>query len=164
MYYRFGKAFYFVSVFLFIFFLLYFYSALGDQVAYQFDSLDNRRAVIGKNEFFYGMILLFLVINGLILLPPKLLETKSHKKLHRIFPVGDEYRDYFLSWFYSFGGVVNLSLSLLVFYIHSINNQEVISTHEFSFFFYLMPVLLLLWIVVLFLLFAGKATQLRKQG
>ncbi|TDQ19110.1 hypothetical protein DFQ04_0927 [Algoriphagus boseongensis] len=162
MYYRFGKAFYYLSILAFIFFLLYFYSALPDQVGVGFDSNGDLARTWSRDAFFYGMIGGFIILNFVVLFPPKSLETKSNKKLHRIFPVGDSYRDYFLTWFYSFGGILNLSLGLLVFYIHSINNQEVIAASEFNFWFYLMPVLLLVWVVGLFLLFIGKFKSVQR--
>lgn len=163
MYYRFGKAFYFVSILLFIFFLLYFYSALPETVGL---SIDENGTIIRdweKGNFFYGMVAAFVIFNGIILYPPKSLETKSNKKLHRIFPVGDSYRDYFLAWFYSFGGVVNLSLALLVFFVHSINNQEEISSSQFDFFFYLLPAFLVVWVIGLFVLLFGKFRQVQNR-
>jgi cell division protein FtsX len=85
-----------------------------------------------------------------------------HNGLHRIFPIGDTYRDYFLGWFYSFGGIVNLSLSVMVFYTHAINNQQAIAANEFSFFFYLIPVLFIIWIIGLFAILTGKFKQIKK--
>ena len=108
------------------------------------------------------MISLFVIFNLISLLPPKLLETKSWKKLHRLFPIGDPFRDYLLTWFYSFGGVLNLSLGMMVFYTHSINNQQEITADQFSVFFYLIPALLLIWIIALFLLFVGKTKKTSK--
>jgi hypothetical protein len=157
MYYRFGKAFYYFSIVIFLFFLLYFYSALPEQVYFQLDAADRWP----KGTYFYGMISLFVIFNLISLLPPKLLETKSWKKLHRLFPIGDPFRDYLLTWFYSFGGVLNLSLGMMVFYTHSINNQQEITADQFSVFFYLIPALLLVWIIALFLLFVGKTKKLQ---
>ncbi|WP_332911897.1 DNA topoisomerase IV [Algoriphagus boritolerans] len=116
MYYRFGKAFYFISILLFVFFLLYFYSALPESVGLSIDESGVLNRNWEKGSFFYAMVGAFVIFNAIILYPPKSLETKSNKKLHRIFPVGDSYRDYFLAWFYSFGGILNLSLALLVFF------------------------------------------------
>ncbi|MHA7128600.1 DNA topoisomerase IV [Algoriphagus namhaensis] len=157
MYYRFGKAFYFFSVFGFVLFLLYFYSAMPESVKYQIESTTE----YARDTFFFSMIVLFVLINFVVMLPPKLLETKTHKGLHRIFPVGDDYRDYMLAWFYSFGGVINLSLLVMVFYVHALNNQEAIQASEFNFFFYLIPVLLLIWVVALFVLLFNKFKQVR---
>ena len=162
MYYRFGKAFYFLSILLFVFFLLYFYSALPERVGLSIDESGSINRNWEKGSFFYGMIAAFVIFNAIILYPPKSLETKSNKKLHRIFPIGDPYRDYFLAWFYSFGGVLNMSLSLLVFFVHSINNQEEIATSQFSFFFYVMPAFLVVWVIGLFALLIGKFKQVQK--
>ncbi len=159
MYYRFGKAFYFISILLFVFFLLYFYSALPETVGLSIDENGVLTRDWEKGSFFYTMIAAFVLFNAVTLYPPKSLETKSNKKLHRIFPVGDPYRDYFLAWFYSFGGVLNLSLALLVFFVHSINNQEEIATSQFTFFFYLMPGFLVAWVIGLFVLLIGKFKQ-----
>lgn len=164
MLYRFGKAFYFLSLFGFIFFLLYFYSAMAELVGYGLDENGSVIDKVSKEAFFYGMIGLFVILNAVVLLPPKLLETKMHNGLHRIFPLGDIYRDYFLGWFYSFGGIVNLSLSVMVFYTHAINNQQAIAVNEFSFFFYMIPVLFIIWIIGLFAMLTGKFKQVKKQS
>ncbi|MFN3996325.1 DNA topoisomerase IV [Algoriphagus sp.] len=162
MYYRFGKAFYFLSIMLFLFFLLYFYSALPERVGLSIDESGSINRNWEKGTFFYSMVAAFVIFNAVILYPPKSLETKSNKKLHRIFPIGDPFRDYFLTWFYSFGGVLNMSLALLVFFVHSINNQEEIATSQFTFFFYLMPAFLVVWVIGLFVLLIGKFKQVQK--
>lgn len=156
MYNRFGKAFYFVSILAFIFFLLYFYSALPEQVGFTFSATGDLERIWEKGTFFYLMIGAFLLLNAAILFYPKSLETKSNQKLHRAFPLGDPYRDYILAWFYSFGGIVNFTLSILVIYVHSINNQEELATSDFSFWFYLLPSLMVVWVIGLFILFMGK--------
>jgi len=162
MYYRFGKAFYFISVLAFIFFLIYFYSAMPEQVGI---SVDENGSIIKsweKGTFFYGMVVAFLILNAVVLFPPKSLETKSNKKFHRVFPVGDPYRDYILTWFFSFGGIINFSMSIFVFYIHSVNNQEVETSSDFSFWFYVIPAIFTTWILGLFLLFIGKFKSVQK--
>ncbi len=164
MLYRFGKAFYFLSLFAFIFLLLYFYSAMPEAVSYGINEVGILSDRIPKSNFFYYMISIFVIMNLIVLAPPKLLETKSHKGLSRIFPIGDDYRDYFLGWFYSFGGVLNLTLIMMTFYVHSINNQNEIAASEFNVFFYLIPSLLFLWIIGLFAILVGKFKQLQKNS
>ena len=159
MYYRFGKAFYFLSILLFIFFLLYFYSAMPEQVSYNFDENGLSAEKLSKGTFFYGMVAIFILMNVIVLLPPKLLETKSHKGLIRIFPIGDKFRDYYLGWFYSFGGILNMSLAVLVLYTHAINNQEELAASQYNFFFYLIPSLFVLWVLGLFAILIGKFNQ-----
>ncbi|MDN3203686.1 DNA topoisomerase IV [Algoriphagus sediminis] len=157
MYSRFGKVFYFFMVFGFIFFLLYFYSAMPETVQYQPDSPTEH----GRDAFFYSIIALFVVCNLVVLLPPKLLETKTHNGLHKLFPVGDDYRDYFLAWFYTFGAILNTCLLVMVFFVHAINNQEGINASEFNFFFYLIPLLLVIWVIAFFILLVNKFKQVR---
>lgn len=162
MYYRFGKAIYFLSVLVFIFFLLYFYSAMPEKVGLSVDENGLVNRSWQKSTFFYGMVAFFLIFNAATLFLPKSLETKTNRKLHRIFPIGDPYRDYLLTWFYSFGGLINLSLGLGALYVHAINNQEEISASSFSFWFYLMPVLLVLWVIALFVLILGKFKSIQR--
>ncbi|MEP0710361.1 DNA topoisomerase IV [Algoriphagus sp.] len=159
MYYRFGKAFYFLSILLFLFFLLYFYSAMPEKVSYNFDENGLSPEKLSKGNFFYGMVAIFILMNVITLLPPKLLETKSHKGLSRIFPVGDKFRDYFLGWFYSFGGILNMALAMVVLYTHAINNQEEIGADQYNLFFYLIPALLVIWVIGLFVILVSKFNQ-----
>jgi uncharacterized membrane protein len=88
MYYRFGKVFYFTSVLFFVFFLLYYYSALAETVGLGIDDDGTVSKVTEKGTFFYGMIAAFLVLNVITLYTPKSLETKANRKLHRIYPSG----------------------------------------------------------------------------
>jgi hypothetical protein len=162
MYYRFGKVFYFSSVLFFIFLLLYFYSGLSDSVGLDIDEDGTLSHIIEKGTFFYSMVAGFLILNAVVLFTPKSIETKANKRLHRIFPIGDPYRDYILAWFYSFGGMMNLNLALMAFFVYSINFQEVITTNQFTFFFYLLPALLVVWGVGLIFILIGKFKQVQK--
>jgi uncharacterized membrane protein len=141
---------------------LYFYSALPETVGLSIDESGSINRNWEKGSFINAMVAAFVIFNAIIIYPPKSLETKSNKKLHRIFPIGDPYRDYFLAWFYSFGGVLNMSLALLVFFVHSINNQEEIATSKFTLFFYLLPAFLLIWVIGLFVLLIGKFKQVQR--
>ena len=156
MYYRFGKVFYFFSVLVFLFALLYFYAALPEQIGFRFDDQGILLRDFAKSTFFYGLAFGFLVLNLVTIYTPKTLETKANRKLHRLFPIGDPYRDYLLAWFYSFGGWVNASLSLAALFLHAINNQEVISASAYNLWFFLMPVVLFVWVVALFVLLFKK--------
>ncbi|MDX5339337.1 MAG: DNA topoisomerase IV [Cyclobacteriaceae bacterium] len=162
MYYRFGKAFYFFSILAFVFLLVYFYSAMPEKIGVTIDDNGNLIRSWEKGTFFYGMIGAFLFLNAVVLFPPKSLETKSNKRFHRVFPLGDPYRDYILTWFFSFGGIINFSLGIFVFYIHSVNNQEAEAAGDFSLWFYLIPTILMIWVIGLFLLFVGKFKSIRK--
>lgn len=162
MYYRFGKAIYFLSVLVFVSFLLYFYSAMPEQVGLSVDESGSVNRSWEKGTFFYGMVIFFLILNAATLFLPKSLETKTNRKLHKIFPIGDPFRDYLLTWFYSFGGLINLSLGLAALYVHAINNQEEIAASSYNFWFYLMPVLVLVWVIALFVLILGKFKSIQR--
>ena len=161
MYYRFGKVFYFLSVLVFLFSLLYFYAALPEQIGFRLDDDGSILRDYAKSMFFYILVLGFFVLNLVTIYTPKTLETKTNQKLHRLFPVGDPYRDYLLFWFYSFGGWVNVSLTLGALFVHAINNQEVLSASSYNLWFYLMPIVLFIWLGGLFVLLFKKfkATQ-----
>lgn len=161
MYTRFAKVFYFLSIGLFLFLLLYVYAALPEFATYVVNEAGMPLKQVSKDSFFYGTVSLFLVYNLLLIIPAKLIEMKINVSLKRLFPVGDPYRDKILSWIYSFIGILNIAIAVLVFYIHSLSNQNEISSSEFSFFFYLAPVLMLVWVLVLFYLLAGKMKQVR---
>ncbi|WP_296702927.1 DNA topoisomerase IV [Algoriphagus sp.] len=164
MYYRFGKAFYFLSILFFIFYLLYFYSAMPDQISFSQGQEGNMIEEISRGMFFYGMIAVFVLFNAIILLPPKLLETKNHRGLVRLFPVGDKFRDYYLGWFYSFGGILNVSLALLIFYTHAVNNQDDAAPQQFDFLFYIIPFLFVVWVIGLFAIMVGKFKQVQNKS
>jgi hypothetical protein len=163
MYYRFGKVFHFITVLLFIVVFLYIYSSLPDIVTLESDENGYSLKVITKSTFFYSGLILFLVLNVLMVTPGKLIENQSTSNLKRLFPIGDVFRDYILTWIFSFVGIINISLCILALFVHSINNQNEISTGDFAFFFYLVPIFFVVWIVGLFWILLQKFKSLQKR-
>lgn len=161
MYYRFGKVFHFLSVLIFILVFLYTYAALPDQVAYEIDSEGTISKIISKNAFFYTGIILFVVLNVILITPGKIIENQGTKNIKKLFPIGDVFRDYMLTWIYSFVGIINISLCIMCLFVHSINNQNEISSGDFNFFFYLIPVFFVVWIVGLFWILLKKFKSLQ---
>lgn len=164
MYYRFGKVFHFISILLFLFTFLYFYSAMPDIIAYELDENGYATKEISKGTFFYIGIILFAVLNFVLITPAKLIENKSTKTFRQLFPTGDVFRDYMLTWIYSFTGVINISLAIMSLFIHAINNQNEIGSGSYSFFFYLIPILFLVWIIVLFWILLQKFNAIRNNS
>jgi hypothetical protein len=164
MYYRFGKVFHFLSVLLFIFSFLYIYSALNELVVLEISEEGEVVKSMGKNTFFYSGLLIFIILNVTLLTPAKLIEHQSTKNLKKLFPIGDEFRDYMLTWIYSFIGIINFSLSIMGLYVHSINNQNEISTGSFAFFFYLIPIFFVVWVIGLFWILLKKFTAIQKNN
>lgn len=162
MYYRFGKVFHFFSVLTFIFSFLYVYSSLSELVALEIAEGGEVIKSLSRNTFFYTGLIIFILLNVILLIPAKLIEQQSTKNLKRLFPTGDKFRDYMLTWIYSFVGIINFSLSIMGLFVHSINNQNEISTGSFAFFFYLIPIFFVVWIIVLFWILLKKFTAVQK--
>jgi hypothetical protein len=156
MYYRFGKVFHFISVLVFVLSFLYIYASLSDVVAYQLDENGGFLKSVSKETFFYSGIILFIILNVLMITPGKLIENQSTPNLKRIFPKGERLSDLMLAWIYSFVGIVNISLMIMALFVHTINNQNEISSEQFSFFFYLIPILFVIWITALFWILIQK--------
>lgn len=156
MYYRFGKVFHFISVLVFILSFLYIYASLSDVVAYQLDENGGFLKSVPKETFFYSGIILFIILNVLMITPGKLIENQSTPNLKRIFPKGERLSDLMLAWIYSFVGIINISLMIMALFVHTINNQNEISSGQFSFFFYLIPILFVIWIAALFWILIQK--------
>lgn len=156
MYFRFGKVFHFFSVLLFIFSFLFIYASLSEQVAYAIDDQGVILKQVSKESFFYIGIIFFVVLNVLIVFPGKMVENQSTRNLKRLFPVGDPSRDRMLTWIYSFAGIINVCLAIMMLFVKSINHQNEISMSEFSFFFYLIPVFFVVWIIALFWILLEK--------
>ena len=163
MYYRFGKAFHFISVLFFVFSFLYIYAALPELVTYELNEDGVGEKIVTKNSFFYSGIILFLILNVLLVTPAKLIENQSTANIKRLFPIGDLFRDYMLTWIYSFVGIINISLCILGLFVHSINNQNEIATGEFKLFFYMVPVFFVIWIGGLFWILIQKFKTIQKQ-
>ena len=156
MYYRFGKVFYFLSILIFLLTLLFWYAALPDKVGLQLDELGAVVQRFEKSSYFYSMAATFLILNLLVMYLPKSLETKANRKLHLFFPVGDPFRDYLLLWFYSFGGWINFGLVLTGLFVHVINKQDDLSISSYRLWFFLLPLILVAWIIGLFVLLVKK--------
>ncbi|ERM82607.1 hypothetical protein P872_04650 [Rhodonellum psychrophilum GCM71 = DSM 17998] len=156
MHFRFGKVFHFFSVLLFIFSFLFIYASLSEQVAYAIDDQGTVLKQVSKESFFYTGIIFFVVLNVLIIFPGKMVENQSTKNIKRLFPVGDPARDRMLIWIYSFAGIINVCLAIMLLFIKSLNHQNEISMSEFSFFFYLIPVFFVVWIIALFWILLEK--------
>jgi hypothetical protein len=162
MYYRFGKVFHFLSILLFIFVFLYTYSALPDLVGFEQNESGEFTKSGSKSTFFYIGIIVFGVLNLILALPAKMIEKQSTPNLKRLFPKGDTITDYLVTWMYSFMGMINVSLCIMSLFVHAINNQNEIGTSSFSFFFYLVPVLFVVWIIALFWILLQKFKSIQK--
>lgn len=162
MYYRFGKTFHFLSILFFVVVFMYIYSSVPETVAYQVNEEGLMVKGFSRSTFFYAGIVIFALLNIILAVPAKMIEKQSTPNLKRLFPTGDDFRDYMLTWIYSFIGIINVSLCILALFVHSINNQNEISSSSFSGFFYLVPVFFVTWIVALFWILFQKFKTLQR--
>ncbi|WP_143961393.1 DNA topoisomerase IV [Litoribacter populi] len=161
MYRRFAKAFHFLSILLFIILFMYIYAALPENVAYQVDASGMPLKSIARDTFFYFGIAAFIILNLIIVFAGKMVEKQATPNLRKLFPTGDPFSDKMLGWIYSFAGVLNVSLVIIAFFVHRINNQYEIQTEEFNPFFYMIPVFMVVWIILLFVILGKKLNQVR---
>jgi len=161
MYRRFAKAFHLLSVLLFIFFFMYIYAALPENVAYQVDQRGFPLESITRDAFFFTGIIVFLLLNFLLIIPAKLIDKQASYNLKKLFPKHDPFTDHMLGWLYSFGAVLNITVAIVALYVHSINNQNEITSADFNPFFYMVPILFIIWIIALFVILGKKLQQVR---
>lgn len=162
MYTRLAKVFYFISALLFIAVFLYIYASLPEKVAYELSGSGSLAKGMSRDSFFFVAIAIFISLNLFLVIPAKLVENQVLSRTRNLFKNGSPFRDFLLIWVYSFGGVINLNLLLLVFYILRINNFGGNAPSGFDFFYYLIPFLLVAWIIALFVLLGRKIKQVQE--
>lgn len=138
---------------------MYIYAALPEFVAYHIDDRGGPVESITRDTFFFYGIIAFLIVNFLLIIPAKLIDKRATLNFKRLFPKHEPFTDHMLGWLYSFGAILNITLATIAFYIHSINNQNEISSGEFIPFFYMIPVLFLIWIIALFVILGKKLRE-----
>ena len=161
MYSRFGKVFHFLSILIFLVVFLYIYASLPQTVAYEIDPAGYTIQQGSRDGFFFMGMGLFLLSNFLIIFPAKLIERQSIKSFRKLFPAEDPVSDNMLSWMYSFTGIINISLSILTYYIYRINEVEGSISGGSVLLFYSIPVLLMVWVLGLLVLMGQKIKQVQ---
>ena len=161
MYTRFAKVFYFITVVFFIVGFLYIYASLPEKVTYELSGDGSAGKELGRDTFFFVAMATFVVLNLMIVVPAKMVESNFSLRLRRILHAGDPFRDQMLSWVYSFAGIFNINLIILDLYVSRINSFVGNESGWFNFIYYLGPVLLLLWILALFFLLGKRIKQIQ---
>ncbi len=159
MYSRLSKAFYFLSVFFFLIGFMFIYSSSPEFVTYELSDRGLPLKQFSKETFFYLFLGVFVLSNILLIIPAKLIELQYNLTLKKLFPKGAKFRDRMLLWIYSFAAMVNLSTFILIFYLYRITNMEEFQDSSFDFFFYLVPVIFVVWIIGLFYILVQKMKE-----
>lgn len=161
MYTRLAKVFYFITAILFIVTFLYIYAALPEEVAYEVNGSGSTVKGMSRDSLFFVSMAIFVGLNLILVIPAKMVENQVLGRTRNLFKTGSPFRESLLIWVYSFGGIINLNLILLVFYILRINNFGGNAPSGFDIFYYLIPLLLVGWIVALFILLGKKIQQVQ---
>jgi len=160
MYTRLAKAFYFLTVTFFIIAFLYIYASLPQNVVYEAGGTGPLDKQVSQDAFFFVSVAVFLVLNLLLVIPAKMIENQTIQSFKRFFRVGDAFRENMLSWIYSFAGIFNINLAILLVYILKINVMDGPASENLAFIFYLVPLLLMVWVIALFILLGKKIKQM----
>lgn len=94
---------------------------------------------VHKENFFYGGIILFVVINAIILFIQNILNKRVSSELLK-------------SWVGGFTFVFNLYLSFIIGFLGVLNNATHIPPSNYYYLNYLGPILILAWLIVLIFL------------
>lgn len=128
--------------------LLWSYAYMVGQVDYGL-SLDGiNTPIIEKETYFFSAIAIFLFVNviiGWFLISLKKVKTTEGGSGLRNAGLKKE----LLVWFKGFAGVINLALSMILFFIGLMNLAESEEAMTLGFYVYLGPILLLIWLVYL---------------
>lgn len=161
MYTRLAKAFYFITAILFIVTFLYIYAALPESVAYELNESGSLLKGMSRDSLFFVSMGIFVGLNLILVIPAKMVENQVLGRTKTLFKTGSSFRESLLIWVYSFGGIINLNLILLVFYILRINNFGGNESSGFDILYYFIPFLLAGWVVALFILLGKKIQQVQ---
>ncbi|QDH80650.1 DNA topoisomerase IV [Echinicola soli] len=156
MNHRFAKAFHLITVLAFIVIFMYIYSGLPEMVGFELNEEGFAHGVMNKNIFFYIVIGIFLVLNILLVTPAKLIESGASPNIKKLFAKGDPFREQMLTWIYSFVGIINVSIIVVVMYLFQLNGTIEETGRPSGLGLYILPVLFVIWTVILFILLTRK--------
>jgi len=145
-----------VSYLFFLAALLWSYAYMVGQADYGL-GIDGDVPLIDRNVYFFAGLAIFLFANLSITW-----FLKSLKKI-KATEEGKGLRNYSLKqdlliWFKGFGGLVNLVLSLIMFFVGLMNLSESRDAFTLSFYVYLGPILLVAWFVYLAIILTKNRT------
>lgn len=161
MYSRLAKVFFFTTILFFVVAFLYVYASLPEKVTYEINEQQNTLKEMSRNVFFFVTLAILMGANLLIVVPAKMVENQVLTKTKGLFKKGSPFRESMLTWIYSFGGIFNVNLVVLLWYILLLNSFVKNESSGFSIIFYLVPLLLVGWIVALFVLLGKKIQQVQ---
>lgn len=142
-----------LSVLLFTVTLFWVYAYLPVRIGVMAGSEGITDTFVTKGVFFYGSLLFFLLVNGLLFIMRRMLASEK-QPLTGTYPAG--LRSDLADWMLGFAACVNLFFILAMFYLTAFNSPEGMNQGFYGPLVYTGPVLIVLSLFVLVYLFFKK--------
>ncbi|MFY0594524.1 hypothetical protein [Roseivirga sp.] len=133
-----------VTIALFTGALIWSYAFLASQVNYRFDPAGDALGTASKDTYFFGAIVIFLIINVVCFWFVKTLKKISTTDDGTGIKNRSLKQD-IINWVKGFAGVLNLFLSLVLVFLGLMNMSADYNIKTMGFYVYLGPVLILVW-------------------
>lgn len=144
---KFIKLFWFISLLGFLAMLLLVYSALPIEVDISLGSTLIGDMSVSRNTFFYTMIAIVVLSNGLFLALSKAINLVKADDINRNeFLENSAFRTCLTNWLGSFSAVLNLFYAMGTIFVGLHNNPEYVLTSTYSSLAYLSIFLIIGWI------------------
>lgn len=144
---KFIKLFWFISLLGFLAILLLVYSALPLEVDVSLGSTLVGDMSVSRNTFFYTMIAIVVLSNGLFLALSKAINLIKADDIKRnIYLENDAFRTSLTNWLGSFSAILNLFYAVGTMFVGLHNNPEYVLTSTYSSLAYLSIFLIIGWI------------------
>lgn len=144
---KFIKLFWFISLLGFLAILLLVYSALPLEVDVSLGSTFIGDISVSRNIFFYTMIAIVVLSNGLFLALSKAINLINADDIKRnVFLENSTFRASLTNWLGSFSAILNLFYSMGTMFVGLHNNPEYVLTSTYSSVAYLSIFLIIGWI------------------
>ena len=109
---------------------------------------------ITRDAFFYGALILFVLVNLAALVLRRMLEALPASS--DIYAKNEAFKEHVIAWFGGLTSAVNVCLITLVGYISLFNNQADYTISDFNFLVYIGPVLLLVCVFWFFSVWSSR--------
>lgn len=136
-----------ITILIFIVILLYVYAFLPEVVKLYIDENDVAIIAVGKEEFFYGCLGIFVVCTLILSYLKKSLQ--SIPVTNSANSISETKKESLQSWANSLSVVLYLFFTFTIAFIGMYHNSEHFNISNFAFMIYIGPILLIAWIFYL---------------
>lgn len=146
---RFIKLFWFLSMLGFLVAILLVYANLPEEVDVTLGSSSISEVLLSRNAFFYSMIALIVVSNGVLLALANVITlTKSAKNRHSAGDLGQPlFKSRIVNWLGSFSTILNIFYIIGVFFVGFHNDPQYVAPKSYSILVYASLIFIAAWII-----------------